>query len=107
MWNAAPSAPALRTAMDDRRKDDCRVLTIGHSTRPLDAFLGMLQAHRVTQLIDVRTVPHSRHNPQYDTRALASALGESGIGYAHAPGLGGFRRTTADSPNAGWRNLSF
>ena len=93
--------------MDDRRNDDCRVLTIGHSTRPFDAFLGLLRAHRVTQLIDVRTVPHSRHNPQYDTRALESALAIAGIGYAHAPGLGGFRRTTADSPNAGWRNLSF
>ena len=93
--------------MDDRRTADCRVLTIGHSTRPIEAFIALLRAHGVTQLIDVRTVPHSRHNPQYDTRALGSALADAGIGYAHAPGLGGFRRTTADSLNAGWRNLSF
>ena len=93
--------------MKDPRTADCRVLTIGHSTRPIEAFVGLLRAHGVTQLIDVRTVPHSRHNPQYDTRALASALAGAGIGYDHAPGLGGFRRTSADSPNAGWRNLSF
>jgi len=93
--------------MKDPRTAACRVLTIGHSTRPIEAFVGLLRAHGVTQLIDVRTVPHSRHNPQYDTRALASALAGAGIGYDHAPGLGGFRRTSADSPNAGWRNLSF
>ena len=93
--------------MKDPRTADCRVLTIGHSTRPIEAFVGLLRAHGVTQLIDVRTVPHSRHNPQYDTRALAVALADAGIGYEHAPGLGGFRRTSADSPNAGWRNLSF
>ena len=93
--------------MDDRRTADCRVLTIGHSTRPIEAFIALLAAHGVTQLIDVRTVPHSRHNPQYDTSALEAALAGAGICYAHAPGLGGFRRTSADSPNAGWRNLSF
>jgi len=93
--------------MNDRRTDDCRVLTLGHSTRPIEAFIALLQAHGVTQLIDVRTVPHSRHNPQYDTQALAPVLAGAGIGYAHAPGLGGFRRTSAESPNAGWRNLSF
>src|SRR6476661_9300129 len=105
-----PAGSALSSppnAMDDRRTADCRVLTIGHSTPPIEAFIALLRAHGVTQLIDVRTVPHSRHNPQYDTRALAVALADAGIGYEHAPGLGGFRRTSADSPNAGWRNLSF
>src|SRR5215217_4621665 len=102
MRNAARSANAPHaTAMNDRRTADCRVLTIGHSTRPIEAFVELLRAHGVTQLIDVRTVPHSRHNPQYDTQALASSLAGAGIGYAHAPGLGGFRRTSADSPNAG------
>lgn len=67
----------------------------------------LLRAHRVTRLIDVRTVPHSRHNPQFNTETLPGTLAVVNIVYAHAPGLGGFRRTTPDSPNAGWRNLSF
>jgi uncharacterized protein (DUF488 family) len=85
----------------------CKVLTIGHSTRPIATFLELLAAHQVTQLLDVRTVPRSRHNPQFNTDALPESLAEAGIGYAHVPGLGGFRRPTPDSPNAGWRNLSF
>jgi hypothetical protein len=79
---------------------------VGHSTRPIEAFTALLSGHQVTQLIDVRTVPRSRHNPQYNEDALAAALA-AGIGYARASGLGGFRRPTADSVNAGWRNLSF
>jgi len=85
----------------------CRVLTVGHSTRPIEAFLELLQSHRVTQLVDVRTVPRSRYNPQFNHEALQASLKGAGIGYAHAPGLGGFRRPAPDSPNAGWRNLSF
>ncbi len=96
---AAPAGP------DDTH--DCRILTLGHSTRPIEDFLALLRAHRVTQLIDVRTVPHSRRNPQFDTVALAQSVSEAGIDYAHAPGLGGFRKTSAESPNGGWRNLSF
>jgi len=83
------------------------VFTIGHSTRPIDEFIGLLKAHRVTQLVDVRTVPKSRHNPQFETGALAKSLAKAGIGYALAPGLGGFRRTSPESPNGAWRNLSF
>ena len=100
---ATPS-PAARPHEDDGR---CGVLTLGHSTRPIEAFVEMLRAHCVTQLIDVRTVPRSRHNPQFNTETLPGTLAAVNIGYAHAPGLGGFRRTTPDSPNAGWRNLSF
>ena len=85
----------------------CRVLTIGHSTRPIEEFIEALSAHGVTQLVDVRTVPRSRHNPQFAAENLARALAAAHIGYAHAPGLGGFRRSSADSPNTGWRNLSF
>jgi uncharacterized protein (DUF488 family) len=81
--------------------------TVGHSTRPIDEFIGLLAAHRITQLVDVRTVPRSRHNPQYETQALAASLRRAGIDYALAPGLGGFRRTSPDSPNGAWRNLSF
>lgn len=81
--------------------------TIGHSTRPIADFAAMLTAHRITTLIDVRTVPRSRHNPQYDSESLAEALAHVGIAYDHAAGLGGFRRTSAGSPNTGWRNTSF
>ena len=83
------------------------MLTIGHSTRPIESFVALLHAHRVTQLIDVRTVPRSRHNPQFNVDTLPTALAAAKIGYAHAPDLGGFRRAAPDSPNAGWRNLSF
>jgi len=85
----------------------CAVLTVGHSTRPIETFLELLRSHGVTQLVDVRTVPRSRHNPQFAQEALQASLAAAGIGYAHAPGLGGFRRPAPDSPNAGWRNLSF
>lgn len=97
---AAPADPG-------EDEDPCRVLTIGHSTRPIEEFVELLVAHHVTQLVDVRTVPRSRHNPQFGIEALPASLARVGIGYAHAPGLGGFRHTVQDSPNAGWRNLSF
>lgn len=92
-----------------RRADtpSCEVLTIGHSTRSIEEFVALLAAHRVTLLIDVRTVPRSRRNPQFDIGALPDSLAAAGIDYRHLPDLGGFRRTTPDSPNAGWRNASF
>jgi len=80
---------------------------VGHSTRPIEVFLGLLVAHHVTQLLDVRTVPRSRHNPQFNADSLPASLVNAGIGYAHAPGLGGFRHALPDSPNGGWHNLSF
>jgi uncharacterized protein (DUF488 family) len=83
------------------------VLTVGHSTRPIEEFIELLVAHGVTQLIDVRTVPRSRHNPQFNAETLPGQLTAANIGYAHAASLGGFRRTTPASPNTGWRNLSF
>jgi uncharacterized protein (DUF488 family) len=83
------------------------VLTIGHSTRDLEAFIGLLQVHAVTRVVDVRTVPRSRHNPQFNKENLPDALRAAGIAYEHMPGLGGLRRTHADSPNKGWRNASF
>jgi uncharacterized protein (DUF488 family) len=108
----AAAAPRRRKAArpeEPAHEDEvrCSVLTVGHSTRPIEAFVALLRAHGVTRLIDVRTVPRSRHNPQFNADALPDALAAANIGYAHVPGLGGFRRTTPDSPNAGWRNLSF
>jgi uncharacterized protein (DUF488 family) len=81
--------------------------TIGHSTRPIDELIGLLRDDRVQTLVDVRTVPGSRRNPQYGREALASSLGEHGIEYRHEPALGGFRRPLPDSPNAGWDNAAF
>jgi uncharacterized protein (DUF488 family) len=83
------------------------IYTIGHSTRPIDDFVAMLNAHGVTRLIDVRTVPKSRHNPQYNHDALERRLQDAGIGYQHMKALGGLRRPRKDSPNMGWRNDSF
>ena len=83
------------------------VYTVGHSTRPVDAFIALLTAHDVTALADVRTVPKSRHNPQFGGEALAASLAAAGISYRPFPGLGGFRRPRPDSPNTGWRNTSF
>lgn len=83
------------------------VLTVGHSTRSLTGFIELLQAHSVTQVIDVRTVPRSRHNPQFNADTLPAALAANGMGYEHVAGLGGFRRSHPGSLNTGWRNLSF
>jgi uncharacterized protein (DUF488 family) len=83
------------------------ILTIGHSTRPFDELLSLLQEHRVMLLADVRTVPRSLHNPQYDSDTLARALAAAGLAYRHLPGLGGLRKPRKDSINMGWRNDSF
>ena len=82
-------------------------MTIGHSTRPLEEFIRLLQVHGVTRVVDVRTAPRSRHNPQFNKETLPHALEQAGLGYVHLPGLGGLRHTRRDSPNQGWRNASF
>ena len=79
----------------------CRVLTIGHSTRTIEDFIAMLAGHGVTLLVDVRSVPRSRHNPQFNAESLPASLAAAHIGYAHAAGLGGFRHALPDSPNTG------
>ena len=83
------------------------VLTIGHSTRTIEEFIRLLQAHGATRVVDVRTVPRSRHNPQFNKAALPRALKKAGLGYVHLPGLGGLRHAKRDSINLGWRNASF
>lgn len=83
------------------------VLTIGHSTRTLDEFAALLKANGVTLVADIRTVPRSRHNPQFNKDALPGALSAAGIGYVHTAGLGGLRHARVDSLNGGWRNASF
>ena len=83
------------------------VMTIGHSTRTAEQFLGLLQAHGVTLIADVRTIPRSRRHPHFTAEALAAFLQVHGIAYEHFPGLGGLRKPRADSPNTGWRHPSF
>jgi uncharacterized protein (DUF488 family) len=83
------------------------IYTVGHSTRPATEFIVLLVSCDVRQVVDVRTIPRSRHNPQFNSDTLAKALSEVGIGYVHMPSLGGLRRTTAQSANLGWRNESF
>lgn len=72
------------------------VCTIGHSTHPLDAFVAMLKANEVGHVLDVRTVPRSRHNPQFNSASLPGFLKTVDISYTHVPALGGLRRTRAD-----------
>jgi uncharacterized protein (DUF488 family) len=83
------------------------VLTVGHSNRPLPEFLTILEAHGVGLLVDVRTIPRSRYNPQFNRESLAEALAARRIAYEHMPGLGGLRHPRKDSINTGWRNDSF
>ena len=83
------------------------VFTIGHSTRPIAAFISLLKAHGVQRVIDVRTIPRSRHNPQFSRDRLSPALHNSRIHYRHLPGLGGLRHSRPSSTNTAWRNASF
>jgi len=90
---------------DDRAED--AVYTIGHSTHPVETFIAMLNAHGVETLVDVRTAPGSRRNPQFGQEALRQELAAAGIDYRHAKDLGGLRKPRPDSVNGGWRNASF
>jgi len=83
------------------------VCTIGHSNRPIGTFVELLRANEIVQVLDVRTVPRSHHNPQFNRETLAESLDALCIGYAHLPSLGGLRHARADSLNTGWNNLSF
>jgi uncharacterized protein (DUF488 family) len=94
--------------MRTQRQSRPRVIyTIGHSTRPVEEFISLLQSNGVQQLIDIRTIPKSRHNPQFNGESLARAVHGAGIQYVHLKQLGGLRRARPDSPNMGWRNASF
>jgi uncharacterized protein (DUF488 family) len=83
------------------------VFTIGHSTRAIEAFIRLLKAHNVQRVIDVRSIPRSRHNPQFNRDQLSPALHRARIHYRHMSGLGGLRHSRRDSANNGWRNVSF
>ncbi len=83
------------------------IFTIGHSTHPIEEFIGILRAYDIKTLVDIRTIPRSRHNPQYGQESLAEALKTAGINYSYMKDLGGLRHAAKDSPNRGWHNLSF
>lgn len=83
------------------------VLTIGHSTRTLDEFVSLLKTYGVKRVVDVRSVPKSRHVPQFNRERLARGLRARGIAYVHLQGLGGRRHAKKESVNLGWRNASF
>jgi uncharacterized protein (DUF488 family) len=83
------------------------VYTIGHSTRSLAEFIEILKGFAVALVADVRTVPRSRHNPQFNRETLPRDLAAAGIGYVHLPRLGGLRHPQKDSPNQGWRSPAF
>jgi uncharacterized protein (DUF488 family) len=88
-------------------KTSLTIFTIGHSTRPIEEFIELLKAHGIGVVADVRTIPKSRHNPQYNSDVLAATLHGNGIGYKHMPGLGGLRHTKKNSINTAWENASF
>lgn len=81
--------------------------TVGHSTRSLQELLALLRENAVQRLVDVRTMPRSRHNPQFNTDSLPESLMAHGIAYTHISALGGLRHARKDSVNTGWRNASF
>jgi uncharacterized protein (DUF488 family) len=83
------------------------VCTIGHSNQSLESFIDLLQRNEIAHVLDVRTVPRSRHNPQFGQEVLPASLAAAHIAYTHLPGLGGLRHARADSANTGWRNASF
>jgi uncharacterized protein (DUF488 family) len=83
------------------------IFTVGHSTRSFDELVEILRAHGVERVVDVRTIPRSRHNPQFDRETLSKALHNRHLSYRHMKALGGLRNPRPDSINTGWRNDSF
>jgi uncharacterized protein (DUF488 family) len=83
------------------------IFTLGHSTSPIGSFITVLQAYGIERLVDIRTIPRSRHNPQFNDTALAESLKAQHLEYVHMKALGGLRRPRKDSPNTGWRNEGF
>ncbi|MGA2890949.1 MAG: DUF488 domain-containing protein [Terracidiphilus sp.] len=83
------------------------IFTVGHSTRSIEEFLELLRAHGVKEIVDIRSIPKSRHNPQFNADALERSLKENHIEYIHIKELGGLRHARKDSLNLGWRNTSF
>ncbi len=90
-----------------RRNGRGAIFTLGYLTLPIERFLALLQTYAVERLVDIRTIPRSRHNPQFNSDILADSLNAVEIDYLHMRTLGGLRHARKDSPNGGWRNDSF
>lgn len=86
---------------------DGAIFTVGHSTLPIERFIAELHAYDIKCVADIRTVPRSRHSPQFNADAVSQSLKRDEIEYASLPALGGLRRPRKDSPNTGWRNAGF
>jgi uncharacterized protein (DUF488 family) len=99
--------PAGREPRPQARWPVGTIFTAGHSNVSAETFLALLRTYDIECVVDIRTVPRSRHNPQYNADALASVLAGNGIEYAPLQALGGLRHPRKDSPNTGWRNVSF
>jgi len=89
------------------KKNTFTIFTIGHGTKSIDEFIDLLKAYEVQRVVDVRTIPRSRHNPQFNKEILPKSLKKVHIGYIHIKGLGGLRHAEKDSVNTAWRNASF
>jgi uncharacterized protein (DUF488 family) len=83
------------------------IFSIGHSTRPIDELIELLRDHGIRTLVDIRSIPRSRRNPQYEQLALRQAIESAGLSYKYLPALGGRRRAAKDSTNTGWLNAAF
>jgi uncharacterized protein (DUF488 family) len=89
------------------KESELTLFTIGHSTRTLDEFIELLKAYSIALLVDVRTVPRSRYNPQFNKETMPGSLKPIGVRYIHMPEIGGFRRPKHDSLNLAWKNMGF
>jgi uncharacterized protein (DUF488 family) len=98
---------SARSRAPKRKNRASAIFTIGHSTHPWSEFRDLLLAHGIQRVVDVRSIPRSRHNPQFDQETLRTELHTAKIAYTHIRQLGGLRRPRPDSPNAGWHNASF
>lgn len=90
-----------------KQKTPGTIFTVGHSTRTNRQFIDLLQVHGVKEVVDVRIIPRSRHNPQFGKDKIAASLKAANTSYRHIENLGGLRRAKKDSANLGWRNASF
>ena len=105
-YQGGESRPVFFADQDDHG-EVMTIFTVGHSTRPLEEFIALLRENSVQHLVDIRTMPRSRHNPQFNTDTLPAGVATRGLAYTHLSALGGLRHTHKDSINTGWRNASF
>ena len=108
MTRPGPSPyPAAQPPPQEIHWPEGTVFTVGHSTLPIDDFIALLKTYGVECLADIRTVPRSRHNPQFNSDALGGALGAATIEYVPMQALGGLRHARKDSPNMGGETKAF